>query len=482
MKSFFGFLFSLRTLAVLLAVLAVGGGGAYWYFVQSANAGGPGFRTEAAVRKNLTATISATGTIEPTEVVDIGSQVTGQILKFGVDPNDSTKTVDYCTPVKEGATLAEIDPKIYKAQRDEKDAGLKAAQAALTQAQTQRHIAEDTLQRDLATPAATTSQQQTQDRDAAEVAAGAVRAAEANVALAQAVRDQAQTNLDYCTIKAPVDGVIVDRRVNVGQTVVANLSAASLFLLAKDLSRVEVWTSVNEADIGNIQAGQEATFTVDARPGKIYHGTVSQIRLNASMTQNVVTYTVVVETENPQLPAPETVGVKVKTGKNPEGKLVSASFDRELLPYLTANVTFHVAERTKALLAPNAALRWRPQREQVAPEFRQEYEQSMRKRAARDAGEEPAAPDKKGGKPHEAGAASQGMVWVEDGAFVRPIKLTTGLTDGSMTEVVSVAEGATLEEGTKLVTGENQDKAAAGVTNPFAPKIFQRQPQKKKEE
>ena len=134
--------------------------------------------------------------------------------------------------------------------------------------------------------------------------------------------------------------------------------------------------SVNEADIGNIHVGQDVTFTVDARPGETFKGTVEQIRYNATMTQNVVTYTVVVSTTNRNVDNP--VSVKVRT---PSGGTVTTTQELELLPYLTANLTFHVAERHDALLVPNAALRWRPQLNQVAPEFRDEYEQSLRKKA-----------------------------------------------------------------------------------------------------
>src|SRR5204863_6291083 len=161
---------------------------------------------------------------------------------------------------------------------------------------------------------------------AAAKARGVVGDAEANL-------KKALINLGYCTIQSPVKGVIVDRRVNVGQTVVASLNAPSLFLIAKDLTRLQIWTSVNEADIGQIHPGQPVTFTVDAHPNQTFHGTVSQIRLNATMTQNVVTYTVVVDTDN-------------ANGK--------------LLPYLTANVQFEVNSRPNVLEVPNAALRWRP--------------------------------------------------------------------------------------------------------------------------
>ena len=171
----------------------------------------------------------------------------------------------------------------------------------------------------------------------------------------------------------------------------------------------------------------------------------------------------------------------------------------ELLPYLTANLTFHVANRENALLVPNAALRWRPQLQQVEPKYKDEYENSLRKKATKessgdDATETPKpatdAADKNAAKPHthSGGAASHGMVWVQvpGGNLVRPIKLVTGLTDGAMTEVVSVVdagihEGDTLDEETVLVTGENAAKGAAATTNPFAPKIFRRQQPKKQD-
>ena len=173
------------------------------------------------------------------------------------------------------------------------------------------------------------------------------KSAKANVAVGKATVRQnkaalrmAKTNLGYTTIKSPVRGVIIDRRVNIGQTVVASLNAPSLFLIAKDLRRMQVWASVNEADIGQIRVDMPVRFTVDAHPGQTFHGKVTQIRMNATMTQNVVTYTVVVTTDN-------------SSGK--------------LLPYLTANVQFEVDKRSGVLLVPNAALRWKPQASQIAP-------------------------------------------------------------------------------------------------------------------
>ena len=295
----------------------------------------------------------------------------GQINSFGKDV--AGKTVDYGSVVDEGTVLAQIDDSLYAAD-------VAAAQAALAQAKASQDQANasvvrakadlgqmkaklDQAQRDwdraqkLGAGEALAQTQYDAYKSAYEVAkanvavdeaaivqaASAVVQAKAAVAQAEAVLQRAQRNLGYCTIKSPVKGVIIDRRVNIGQTVVSSLSAPSLFLLAKDLKRMQVWVAVNEADIGQIHPGLPVTFTVDAFPGETFRGEVSKIRLNASMTSNVVTYTVEVITDN-------------SNGR--------------LLPYLTANVKFEIDRRTAVLLVPNAALRWSPQPDQVAPEFR----------------------------------------------------------------------------------------------------------------
>ncbi len=216
---------------------------------------------------------------------------------------------------------------------------------------------------------------------------------------------------------------------------VSSLNAPSLFLIAKDLKRLQVWASVNEADIGNVRSGQAVTFTVDAYPGRVFKGVVApdQPRLNASMTQNVVTYTVVINTDNS------------------DGKLV---------PYLTANLQFEVSKHTDVLLVPNAALRWKPLPQQVAPEARDEYIARQR-RSKGPGGEQPPAGVEK--EPHD-----RGVLWVQDNGFVRPVKVRIGLSDGLMTEIV----GGDLPEGASVVVGENRSEGGNGTSNPFAPKMF----------
>ncbi len=337
-------------LLVVLAVLAFSASA----LLKRGDKGSASFRTVPVKRGDLVATISATGTVEPEEVVDVGAQVAGRIVAFGKDV--SGKTVDYGSQVEDGTVLAQIDDALYaadvsqsKAQVEQAKASVMRAEADLGQMQAKLVQAERDLNRakklgpgDALSQADYDAAVSAYDVAKANVAVGKAAIVQANEAVAQAQANlkRTQRNLDYCTIKSPVKGVIIDRRVNIGQTVVASLNAPSLFLIAKDLKRMQVWIAVNEADIGNIHPGQAVTFTVDAFPGQVFQGEVGKVRLNATMTQNVVTYTVEVITDNS---------------------------DGKLLPYLTANAKFMVSTRANVLMVPNAALRWVPQAEQVVP-------------------------------------------------------------------------------------------------------------------
>jgi HlyD family secretion protein len=433
-----------RTLVIgavaLVAALVVMG------FLLRGSGKSPTFRTVEVKRGDLKATISATGTVEPEEVVDVGAQVAGKILAFGEDKDGHE--VDYGSVIEAGTVLARIDDALYaadvssaKAQLAQNQAAVKNAEANLLQLQAKLFQAQrDWARAEKLGPSDALSQA---DYDAAqsafesakanvEVGKAAIAQAKSAVDQAKAQLQRAQQNLSYCTIKSPVKGVIIDRRVNIGQTVVSSLNAPSLFLIAKDLNRLQVWVSVNEADIGHIRPGQPVTFTVDAQPGDIFPGLVGKIRLNATMTQNVVTYTVEVDTDN-------------SGGK--------------LIPYLTANVMFIVGERHNVLIVPNAALRWTPQSEQVVPEFRA-------------AGKKTGKSKKSSPKPDKAEKAL-GLVWVPQGALVRPVQVTLGLTDGSLTEV----ESPELKEGTPLVVGgmEGQPAGQPGPGgSPFTPQLFRK--------
>jgi len=435
-----------RTMVIILAVvvaslLLVG------YLKRSSREGGA-FRTVAVKRGDLLATISATGTVEPEEVVDIGAQVAGKIVSFGTDKNG--KQVDYGSVVEGGTVLARIDDALYAADVEAAKATLGQSKAALERSEADLGQLKAKLyqaQRDWARAQKLGSSEALSqaDYDASqsayetakanlEVGKAAIVQAKRAVEQSAATLQRAQQNLSYCTIASPVKGVIVDRRVNIGQTVVASLNAPSLFLLAKDLTRMQVWVSVNEADIGQIHPGQPVTFTVDAYPGTVFQGEVGKVRLNATMTQNVVTYTVEVTTDN-------------SSGK--------------LLPYLTANAKFIVGDRRQVLLVPNAALRWLPPPEQVAREFRGKVKGAPA--PGPPAGSKPSPP---AGKEEKAG-----VVWVPEGTKVRPIPVALGLTDGNMTEVA----GDQLKEGTPVVVGEAESQQAAkpgGGASPFTPQLF----------
>jgi HlyD family secretion protein len=388
------------------------------------------FRTAAIKRGDLLSTIGATGTVEPEEVVDVGAQVMGLILEFGLDPRDSSKVIDYGCVVEKGTVLARIDPVPYEATLEQAEATLEQSEANQLQLEAKFDQAEQDWERAKALLAKSALAKS--DYDAAlasyKSAKACVAVGKATIRQNKAAVKVARTNLGYTTIKSPVRGTVIDRRVNIGQTVVASLNAPSLFLIAQDLRRMQVWASVNEADIGHIRVDMPVRFTVDAHAGRVFHGKVTQIRMNATMTQNVVTYTVVVTTDNSDL---------------------------KLLPYLTANVQFETDQRSGVLLVPNAALRWKPDPSQIDP--------AVRKTAV--AAESTTAQD-------------HGYLWVEStGGFVRPLEVSLGPSEGTTTEIGgnSVQEGMQVvvgEEGTEDTEGQANEAAADGekTTNPFLPK------------
>ena len=235
-------------------------------------------------------------------------------------------------------------------------------------------------------------------------------------------------------IKAPVNGVIIDRRVNIGQTVVASLNAPSLFLIAKDLTRIQVWIAVNEADIGSIHPGQPVTFTADAIPGRTFKGQVNKVRLNAQMTSNVVTYTVEVTADNS---------------------------DGRLLPYLTASAQFEVSRHPDVLMVPNVALRWTPPPQYVVADARAEQggqggqggRGGQQGQAAGGPATRPSTRESEGGP-----RPTRGTLWVKDpSGLLRPVQVRVGMSDGAMTEV----QGKDVSEGMEIVVGEQRNDVAA---------------------
>ncbi len=329
--------------------------------------------TAPVERGDLVARVTATGTLSALVTVQVGSQVSGRIQEL---------LADFNTPVKKGQVIARIDPRLFQAAVEREEANLLAAEGNLVKARADAQDAERKFVRARALQAQKVVSRA--DLDTAQAAAAAAKgqraAAEGSVAQARAALNQAKINLDYSTIVSPTDGVVIARNVDVGQTVAASLQAPTLFLIAQDLTKMQVDTSVAEADVGKLRAGLPATFTVDAYPGERFKGVVRQIRNAPETRLNVVTYDAVLDVSNDDL---------------------------RLKPGMTANVTFVVAQRRDVLTVPNAALRFTP-----ADEIR----------GSGDRG----APDAEG-RP----------VWVlRDGRPGR-IVIRTGITNGSLTEVLS---------------------------------------------
>lgn len=414
----------MKKLIAIMVVLWTGGAIGYWYWSDS-RANRVKYRTVAVRRGDLTHAITATGTIEPEEVVDVGAQVAGEIVRFGDDPRGGGKPISYGSPVDKGTVLAQLDEKLFRARLDQMKANVTKAEADVQQAHAKVRQSERNVERNKKLLSRGPGFVAPQDVDNALSALEADRAglalAESGVAVSKANLAEAEANLGYTTIRSPVKGVILDRRVNIGQTVVASLNAPSLFLIAKDLSRMEIWASVNETDIGAIHPGQPVKFTVGTFPNETFQGKVAQIRLNASMVQNVVTYTVVVSVDNA---------------------------GGRLMPYLTARLDFEVEGRKGVLLVPKAALRWQPKPQNVAPEARDEYT-----RLLTDRGRSP-------GEATKPGATTEGVLWEVQGEFVWPVKVRVGLSDGIHAQV----DGPGLNDGARVVIGverrEEADDAA----------------------
>ena len=425
---------------VILLIIAVAGWWASRFFAKGTNSDAQ-FLTAAVRKGNLSATVSVTGTVEPRNVVDVGAQVSGTIVKFGTDADGHE--VDYDSPVNKGTVLAIIDPANYAARVDSDKAALAEAQAnvAVAKAKYQTYVAayEDAAadwkraqklgDQGMALPVTQyDSYKSTYLQAKANLALGKASIVQAQMAVnvAKATLKNDEITLSYCTITSPVKGVVIDRDVDIGQTVASSFNTPSLFLLAENLKKIQVWASVNEADIGRIKKGQSVTFTVDALPGKVFHGVVSQVRLNATVVQNVVTYTVVIDTNNA---------------------------NGELLPYLTAQAEVLVAQEKNVLMVPNAALRWVPLQSQIAPGTAPEKHSSTGSGGSTLLTQTPT-----------------GTLWIADGKFVRPLVVHTGLSNNYFTQIISKK----IKPGIQVVIGDVSHSAShgSGAVNPFIPQPF----------
>jgi HlyD family secretion protein len=485
--------------------------------------------TAKVERTNLEVNVSATGTVQAVVTVQVGSQVSGTVSWLGADFN---------AQVKKGQLVARLDPAIFQAQLDNASANVVNAEAAQRAAETEIKNQQANLQaakanqqvvkvqrddayalvkryqelqnvvpgRDIEAQQAQASaadarlQQavaQVAQVEAANLSAKAkLEQAKASLSQARAQQQQSRVNLEHTQISSPIDGVVVSRNVDVGQTVAASLQAPTLFTIAQDLTKMQVLASIDEADVGQIKQGIKSQFTVDAYPGESFSGEISQVRLNAQTLQNVVTYSAVIDVENPEL---------------------------KLRPGMTANITIPVARRENVLVVPNAALRFRPSipEEEIRAKIEQRQKEFEARRQEGGEGQQPpdgqqasaeaegggrpasdAASDSGRGGPNDRGgrrgprpgangqtpdgagaqAGSGGpggrgpgqpgqrrnrqMVWVLSGEKnVEPRFVLTGLTNGRMTEVF----GRDLQEGDTIIVGQNENGSRpAGPTGaPF---------------
>src|SRR5712691_7470531 len=368
---------------------------------QCRTAGAANYQTAEVTRGPITQAVTATGTLNPVVTVQVGSQVSGNIAKLFADFNSE---------VKAGQTVAQIDPMLFQAAVTQAEGDLASAKAAL-------ELAKVTASRTQELFARKTSSQADVDQ-----AMATLHQAEANVKIKQGALEKAKADLDHCTITSPIDGVVISRSVDVGQTVAASLQAPVIFAIANDLAKMQIDANVAEADVGVVKIDQNVDFTVDAFPMQTFHGKVVQVR-NAPITvQNVVTYDTVIGVSNPDL---------------------------KLKPGMTANVSIIVAHRDNVLQIKNAALRYRPA-DATPTETRAS---SAKAAAAAGSTSSPSGARPSSGRGRRSGERT---VYVLSGSRPHPVQIKTGISNGIVTEVT---EG--LKEADRVVTAELTSSTAA---------------------
>jgi HlyD family secretion protein len=373
---------------------------------QCRNGGAANYQTTTVTRGPITQAVTATGTLNPVVNVQVGSQVSGNIAKLFADFNSQ---------VKAGQVVAQIDPALFQATVTQAEGDLANAQAALELTRVNAKRTQDLFARK-------TSSQADLDQAMANL-----HQAEASVKIKQGALNKAKADLEHCTITSPIDGVVISRNVDVGQTVAASLQAPVIFQIANDLTKMQIDSNVAEADVGVVQIGQDVDFTVDAFPTQTFHGKVVQVR-NAPITvQNVVTYDTVIGVSNPDL---------------------------KLKPGMTANVSIIAARKDNVLQIKNAALRYRPV--EAGPASSQN--------TTRQGGSRPPGAMRQGVGGRER-TSSERTVYVLSGSQPKPVQIKTGISDGVVTEVV---EG--LKEGDSVVTAEMaaNSQPASTPANPFS--------------
>jgi HlyD family secretion protein len=397
------------------------------------------YKKEEIARGKVEALVVTTGTLNPVTIVDVGSQVSGKIKNLYVDFNSEVKT---------GQIIAELDQELFQARIQQNEANYNSRVAALDKSKVSLENTKKKFDRSKAL--FEKDLLSFEEMDQAELsffnAQADLKSSEASLEQAQSQLDSSKVDLTYTVIKSPIDGVIIDRRVNVGQTVAASMQAPVLFQIANDLSKMQVECSVDEADIGRVKEGQKVRFNVDAFPYDEFKGIVSQVRYSPLVQQNVVTYTTIVAVDNPEL---------------------------KLMPGMTATISIIYGEASNVLLVPNAALRFTPNLSQdemkaIYDEMRNSMgggapqgTESKRPREGNDGqnpqgqrtgGDRSAMMMGQGGQQGGQQRQQRPRVWIEDeNGKLKLVFIQTGVTDNSLTEVKSDE----LEEGQQVITGQN---------------------------
>lgn len=396
------------TIIALIVLIATGA-----FFVNRAASARetPAYRFATVERGDVQSTVSATGTLSAVRTVAVGTQVSGQISELFVDFNDE---------VKKGQLLARIDPTLQLQAVTDAQANLERAQAQALQARRDNNRNSELMSAGLVA------------RSAYEQTDSASDVANANVKSARVALERARQNLSYTNIHAPIDGVVVERNVDSGQTVAASLSAPQLFLIANDLSNMQILANVGESDIASIKEGQKVNFSVQALPREKFTGVVKQVRLQSATQENVVNYTVVISVANEK---------------------------QKLLPGMTARVEFLVDSADNTLKVANAALRFKPESANASSNSTTPSSEARQTRGTRTRG------GAAGGNSGNSGTRGGTLYVLDEKGKLTPIRVRTGITDGTMT----VVSGANVREGLKVVSGTMQASSEATNTssNPF---------------
>jgi HlyD family secretion protein len=403
------------------------------------------YSTSPVERGDIFQVVDATGTINAVTTVQVGSQVSGVISELHADFNSR---------VAKGDVIAQIEPALFqgafaqaKADLENADANVAVAAANTAKAKAAQSQTKADYERNVGlTKSGAVSQQAFEQAKAnaesadAQVAAAAAQELQARAQVEQkrAALQVAQTNLNYTTIRAPIDGIVVARTVDVGQTVAASLQAPTLFTIAQDLTKMQVYAKTDESDVGGMKPGQKVTFKVDAYPRESFSGTVSQVRMNSTVVQNVVTYDTIIEFDNPEL---------------------------KLFPGMTAYVSIPVATVHNVVKVPNAALRFKPD---LPPN---QLRALFKKFGIPDDGEGAKATD--ASAPAKAGSGPRNdarVVWkLASGNALEPVRIKSGITDHTNTELLQTLNGSVKPEDA-LVTGVAQGRGSDKSAGPGAPR------------